>query len=43
MGVKQEEFIKEFCDLWGDGTAESRPLKQKSGMNNTDTRSMHPL
>lgn len=25
MGVKQEEFIKEFCDLWGDGTADSRP------------------
>ncbi|MEX1669618.1 nuclear transport factor 2 family protein [Zhongshania guokunii] len=25
MGVKQEEFIQEFCDLWGDGTAESRP------------------
>src|SRR5690606_28978179 len=25
MGIRQETFIREFLDAWGDGTAESRP------------------
>ncbi|WP_312923768.1 MULTISPECIES: nuclear transport factor 2 family protein [Stutzerimonas] len=25
MGMRQETFIREFLDAWGDGTAESRP------------------
>lgn len=25
MGAKQEAFIKEFCDAWGDGSKSSRP------------------
>lgn len=29
MGKKQETFIQEFCDLWGDGSAESRPQVDK--------------
>jgi|SRR5690606_10221962 len=29
MGQVQEELIREFCDIWGDGTAESRPQVEK--------------
>ncbi len=29
MGIEQENFIREFCDAWGDGTAESRPDVEK--------------
>ena len=25
MAREQEDFIRRFCDLWGDGSAESRP------------------
>lgn len=29
MGIRQEAFIREFCDAWGDGTAGSRPQLDK--------------
>ncbi|HBX55661.1 nuclear transport factor 2 family protein [Pseudomonas sp. UBA2684] len=29
MGIRQESFIREFCDAWGDGTLESRPQVDK--------------
>ena len=29
MGQAQEELIREFCDIWGDGTPESRPQVEK--------------
>lgn len=29
MAKAQEDFIREFCDAWGDGTAESRPQVDK--------------
>ncbi|SRR5690606_6556339 len=29
MAKAQEEFIREFCDAWGDGTATSRPQLEK--------------
>lgn len=29
MGKQQEDFIQEFCDLWGDGSDESRPQVDK--------------
>lgn len=29
MGIRQEEFIREFCAAWGDGSAESRPQVDK--------------
>lgn len=25
MGAKQEQFIRDFCDAWGDGSDTSRP------------------
>ena len=29
MGKLQEDFIQEFCDLWGDGSDSSRPQVDK--------------
>jgi limonene-1,2-epoxide hydrolase len=29
MGKQQEEFIREFCDLWGDGSLEKKPQVEK--------------
>ncbi len=29
MGQRQEDFIREFCDVWGDGTAETKPQVEK--------------
>ncbi|NHN38265.1 nuclear transport factor 2 family protein [Pseudomaricurvus alcaniphilus] len=29
MAQEQEDFIREFCDLWGDGTAETRPQVER--------------
>lgn len=29
MGSKQEEFVHEFCDAWGDGSDTSRPDVEK--------------
>jgi limonene-1,2-epoxide hydrolase len=29
MAKQQEDFIREFCDAWGDGTATSRPQLEK--------------
>lgn len=29
MGLRQERFVEEFCDAWGDGTDESRPDVEK--------------
>jgi limonene-1,2-epoxide hydrolase len=29
MGQLQEDFIREFCDAWGDGSDESRPDVEK--------------
>lgn len=29
MGLKQEQFVREFCQAWGDGTADSRPQVEK--------------
>ena len=25
MGLVQENFVKEFCDAWGDGSFERKP------------------
>lgn len=29
MGQAQETFIREFCDLWGNGTLEQKPQVEK--------------
>lgn len=29
MGRKQEAFIREFCELWGDGSLETKPQVEK--------------
>ncbi len=29
MGQKQEAFIREFCDAWGDGSSERKPDVEK--------------
>jgi limonene-1,2-epoxide hydrolase len=29
MGKKQEDFVAEFCDAWGDGTLEKKPDIEK--------------
>lgn len=29
MGLAQENFIREFCDAWGDGSDTSRPQVEK--------------
>src|SRR5690606_13448353 len=29
MGIAQENFIREFCDAWGDGSDTSRPDVEK--------------
>lgn len=29
MGMVQENFIREFCDAWGDGSSTSRPDVEK--------------
>ncbi|WP_297833491.1 nuclear transport factor 2 family protein [Pseudomonas sp.] len=29
MGMPQENLIREFCQAWGDGSAESRPQLEK--------------
>ncbi|MDB6061501.1 MAG: limonene,2-epoxide hydrolase [Verrucomicrobiaceae bacterium] len=29
MGIAQENFIREFCDAWGDGSDTSRPQVEK--------------
>jgi limonene-1,2-epoxide hydrolase len=29
MGQAQESFIREFCDLWGDGSLENKPQVEK--------------
>lgn len=29
MGAKQEQFVRDFCDAWGDGSDTSRPDVEK--------------
>jgi limonene-1,2-epoxide hydrolase len=29
MGLKQEKFIREFCEAWGDGSLEKKPDVEK--------------
>src|ERR1700761_1016032 len=29
MGLRQENFVKEFCEAWGDGTFETKPDVEK--------------
>lgn len=29
MGLKQEQLVRDFCQAWGDGTADSRPQVEK--------------
>jgi limonene-1,2-epoxide hydrolase len=29
MGKQQEDFVREFCDAWGDGSDETRPNVEK--------------
>jgi limonene-1,2-epoxide hydrolase len=29
MGIAQENFIREFCDAWGDGSLEKKPQVEK--------------
>jgi limonene-1,2-epoxide hydrolase len=29
MGLAQENFVKEFCAAWGDGTFETKPNVEK--------------
>jgi limonene-1,2-epoxide hydrolase len=29
MGLVQENFVKEFCEAWGDGTFETKPNVEK--------------
>ncbi len=43
MGRQQEDFVRSFCDSWGDGSDSSRPGKTPPNPRETHTMNLLPL